>query len=451
MERLAIARAFLGLILIGTGSAQTRLSLDAVVESAVQHPSIEIVRSRSEAAAAAIRVARTAFLPQVNALAQMNRATTNNVYGMLLPQQVIAPISGPPVLENRATNVFGSAIGALVSWDAFNFGLRRAQVASEETAKRRADSAVDVRRFELGATAADTFLTVLAAEQQERAAHAAVERSEVFLQSVTALARAGLRPGAEEARSRAERAASDVRWIQVKQAVAVARAALGEFTATPDAPLEASRMLSGLPQGAVQAEAVHPALQEQRLAIEESQARAKVIDRSVLPKVTLLGTTYARGTGAHPDLTTGGAASGILPTFVNWGLGASVTWNLTGYRVASEKKRVEAAQEQGERARLATIQRELDTSRKKALAAFEGSLQIAATMPQQLEAARSTEQQATARYRSGLGTISDVAEAQQLLTRSEIDDALAKLGTWRALLNVAVADGDLASFIKAVK
>ena len=35
------------------------------------------------AAAAGIQLARTAYLPEVDALAQMNRATRNNVFGML--------------------------------------------------------------------------------------------------------------------------------------------------------------------------------------------------------------------------------------------------------------------------------------------------------------------------------------------------------------------------------
>jgi outer membrane protein TolC len=355
------------------------------------------------------------------------------------------------VTENRATNVFGTAIGALVSWDAFDFGLRQATVAIGEVAKRRADAALDVRRFELSAAAADTFLTVLAAEQQERAARAGVERAEVFLQSVSTLARAGLRPGAEEARAQAESAASEVRWIQTKQAVAVARAALSEYTTTPELPLDSQRFVANTPRDALTGPSAHPVIQEQQLAIEESQARTKEINQLALPKVTLQGTTYARGTGAHPDFTTGGPAAGLAPTLVNWGLGVTVTWNLTSRHIANEKRSVEEAQEQGERARLATIQRELETTQRKAQVLLEGARQIAAAMPQQVSAARSTEQQATARYRAGLGTISDVAEAQQLLTRAEIDDALARLSVWRAALSVAAAHGDLRPFLDAAR
>jgi hypothetical protein len=46
-----------------------------------------------------------------------------------------------------------------------------------------------------------------------------------------------------------------------------------------------------------------------------------------------------------------------------------------------------------------------------------------------------------------LGNIDEVAEAQRLLTQAQIDDALARLGVWRALLAVATAAGDIQPFV----
>ena len=77
-------------------------------------------------------------------------------------------------------------------------------------------------------------------------------------------------------------------------------------------------------------------------------------------------------------------------------------------------------------------------------------LSIAANTPVQVKAARDATQQATARYQSGLGNIDAVAEAQRLLTQAEIDDALARLNVWRALLAVASATGNLDPFLSEV-
>ena len=66
----------------------------------------------------------------------------------------------------------------------------------------------------------------------------------------------------------------------------------------------------------------------------------------------------------------------------------------------------------------------------------------------QLAAARQTETQATARFQAGLGTIVEVADAQNLLADAEYQDAAAKVDVWRALLADAVAHGDLAPFVR---
>lgn len=42
----------------------------------------------------------------------------------------------------------------------------------------------------------------------------------------------------------------------------------------------------------------------------------------------------------------------------------------------------------------------------------------------------------------------EVAEAQQLVVQASIEDALARLGVWRALLGVAGARGDVGPFLE---
>lgn len=71
------------------------LTIREAVERAENFPSIEASEEQVNAAAAGIRIARTNYLPSVNALGQVNRATRNNVFGLLLPQTVIPNISGP--------------------------------------------------------------------------------------------------------------------------------------------------------------------------------------------------------------------------------------------------------------------------------------------------------------------------------------------------------------------
>jgi outer membrane protein TolC len=77
---------------------QVAMSLAEAVENPLRNdPSVRVSQEQVNAAAAAIQLARTAYLPRVDALAQVNRATRNNVFGMLLPQSVIPSISSPVI------------------------------------------------------------------------------------------------------------------------------------------------------------------------------------------------------------------------------------------------------------------------------------------------------------------------------------------------------------------
>jgi outer membrane protein len=72
------------------------MTLSGAVELALKnHPAVREARAGSAAASGEIVVARTAYLPRLDLLWQANRATRNNVFGSLLPQSVVPPVSGP--------------------------------------------------------------------------------------------------------------------------------------------------------------------------------------------------------------------------------------------------------------------------------------------------------------------------------------------------------------------
>src|SRR5258708_36126722 len=107
----------------------TPLTIDEAVQLALKnYPAIAESRARAQAADASVAVAQTAYLPRVDAVWQENRATNNNVFGLPPPQGVIPPISGPVLGTHAYDGVWSSAGGVLLSWEAVDFGLRRAGV-----------------------------------------------------------------------------------------------------------------------------------------------------------------------------------------------------------------------------------------------------------------------------------------------------------------------------------
>lgn len=93
-------RAVLILVVAGRLVAQQPVPItlpQAIERSLGNYPSIRVSQEQVNAAAAGIRLARTAYLPKVDTLAQVNRGTRNNVFGLLLPQSVIPSMSGPVI------------------------------------------------------------------------------------------------------------------------------------------------------------------------------------------------------------------------------------------------------------------------------------------------------------------------------------------------------------------
>jgi outer membrane protein len=81
---------------------------------------------------------------------------------------------------------------------------------------------------------------------------------------------------------------------------------------------------------------------------------------------------------------------------------------------------------------------------------IEKARQIAQNTPKFVEAARQTAMQSEERYKVGLNTVVDVAEAQRLLVEAQVDNAVAQVGVWRARLALASAAGDLKPFVELV-
>src|SRR6266700_2907302 len=166
--------AVVGCVLTPSGAgaqsaAAAPLSLNDAIQLALKnYPAIKESRARAQAADEGIGVARTAYLPRLDMLWQENRATTNNVFGLVLPQSIVPPISGPVLGTRSYDSVWGSAAGVQLSWEALDFGQRKANVAVARAQSSFAKAQTDLTVLDVAAAAADAFVTVLAADEAVR-------------------------------------------------------------------------------------------------------------------------------------------------------------------------------------------------------------------------------------------------------------------------------------------
>ncbi|HEU0005758.1 MAG TPA: TolC family protein [Terriglobia bacterium] len=431
------------------------LTLDQAVEFALSHyPAIRVVLAQASASRSGVDLARTAYLPRTDLVWQANRATRNNVFGLFFPQPIPLPISGPVLGTNNGTNVWGTAAGFLFNWEPFDLGLRKAQVSTARAEEAQAKTAIEVTRQDVAVAAADGFLTLVASQQAVRVAQASVDRARVLANTIDVLVKNELRPGADASRAKAELAAAETQLIQAQQSEQISRVTLAQLLgiAGTAVTIQEGPLLQMPPSIEMPASATtHPLANFQAAVVDVVKARQKELERAYFPKFDFQAATFGRGSGALTNGETLGGLNGLAPNTFNWAVGFTAKFQLFDFSSIRSRKEIEKQLATAESARFDQVVQSLTAQNERARAEVEGARRVAENTPIQLDAAKATEAQVRARYQAGLATVVDVADAQRLLAQAEIEDSLARLRVWRALLTLAASRGDLGPFLQAVR
>lgn len=432
------------------------LTLDQAVDFALgNYPAVRASMERVLASKEGVSLSRTAYLPRTDLLWQSNRATRNNIFGLLLPQSVVPPISGPVLPSTSDRGVWGSAGGAMVSWEPFDFGYRGANVDVARAAQQRANAELSLTKLDVAGAAGDAFLRLAAAQQQVKSAQADVDRRQVLATSIHALVKEELRPGADASRADAELAAAKIQLIRAQELERESEATFAELLGISGSKvvINADSLLASPPTsyGSEATLANHPAAQIVNSTLFETRAREKVLSKSYYPRFNLQGSFSGRGSGANPDGTFGTGTDGLGLMRQNWAAGLTATFAVLDFPSLHFKKQIEQANERAQQSEYNRTLQSLTAQSERAKADYDSAVLIIQNTPVELEAARLGETQATARYKAALAPIVEVADAQRLLLQAEIDDNLARLSVWRAMLGEALAQGDLQPFLELAR
>jgi outer membrane protein TolC len=335
-----------------------------------------------------------------------------------------------------------------------DFGYHAANVGVAKAAQDRATAELSLTKLDVAAAVGDAFLALAAAQQQVDAAKADVDRRRVLATSVHALVKEELRPGADSSRADAELAAARIQLIRAEELERETESTFALFlgVAGNKVAIDASPLLGrpAAPYVSPSSFALHPAAQITNSILFEVRAREKMLSKSYYPRFNLQGALSGRGTGANMDGSFGTGADGLGLTTFNWAVGLTATFSVLDFPALHFKKQIEKSNERAQQAEYEKTLQTLTAQSEKAKAAYDSAVLISENTPVELEAAKLGETQATARYQAGLAPIVEVADAQRLLLQAEIEDKMARLTVWRALLGQAFAQGDLQPFLELV-
>jgi outer membrane protein len=291
--------------------------------------------------------------------------------------------------------------------------------------------------------------------EQIAVAEANVERFADFSRMVHAQVESGLEPGADASLADAQLANARNDLVRARLNYELARASLAQAVGLGGQPLDIN------PGGiAVITEPVatqkstplfemHPLAVEGKAYIATYLAQRNVLNKEYYPRFRWLGGMNFRGTtflGNNGDVPVENI-SGIFPYIPNWQVGMMIEWMPSDiFRIRAERRVIDE-RVAGARQGYAAVMQALQTQDAQARARVRAAVELAANMPVQVRAAELAARQAQARYKAGLATVAQVAEANQLLAESRVKQAVANVGVWRALLDVASVHGDLKPFI----
>jgi len=225
-------------ILAQSGGTIKVLTLEEAVDFSLKnYPAVRASLERVRAAQAGIGLAQTNYFPRADVVWQTNRATDNNITGLLLPQSIIAPISGPVPASASNRSAWGSAAGLLFSWEPVDFGYRGAKVDAARATRNQATAEAALTHLDVAVATVNAYLTVLAAQRTVRAAEADVQRRETF-KAVRVLVDNQLRAGADASRADAELARARVNLARARQQEKVSIAALADILGLSDTSVE---------------------------------------------------------------------------------------------------------------------------------------------------------------------------------------------------------------------
>jgi outer membrane protein TolC len=423
---------------------------EALAYAEAHQPVLAAARARIAAARADADVVRSDWYPRFGATVQLVGATTNNSTTTQLSTSVVdvprvggTKSYGTPDFAPYASTFVG--IGA--RQQVFDFGRVSVQAAVYDAIAAAEAQRAELTRLDVVFLVSQAFYGVLAAHAVVTAAEEAFTRAKLHRDFADSAVRSGLRSPIELTRAEADATRFDVARIHARGNLDVAESVLAATMGAPELRIDArddatAGGLAPLPGDVVDRALHSPAVRIYEQILLAQQARTKAATSVMRPNLFVTVGIDARAGGAPPSSGAGAAYSGWVPEVPNYDVGLVLSWAIWD-PAATARANASRVREDGARAELEAARQRAAHAAIDAVERVRIADEALVALDRALDAAKANYAQADARFRAGLGTSTEVADAEQLMVSAEIDraggDLQAKLA--RAALARATAEG----------
>jgi outer membrane protein TolC len=435
---------------IAQNNLQTTSIHELLKQAEANYPLLKSKMLDTKAAQKGISVSQSTFIPTLDASYQVNRATYNNITGMVYPQFII-PISGPPSTGNIMNGVYGTAASLVLNWQPITFGQRQSQIdyskANYQSSGFDAQNEIFLHKVKV----INAYLDALTANELVKVFEQNIKRAEANFFLARTLVVNGLKPGVDSMLFKAELSRAKIELLNSRKIKSQSIILLSQLVASEsDVTVSDTSYFNKLPSVAASADPLgNPLITLYNSNTELSKAKDKMLKRTMMPTLGLWGTTYARGS----EIQAGGIIvphDGLSFERYNWGVGLQLSIPLLqAARISPQLKQQQFIIMSNEE-KLNNISLELRKQLEVADTTLISVLAVAKESPVLFESAKYSYNSLLSRYRAGLTNYADLIQAQYLLIKAETENKTDFMGVWKALLNKAAISGDLNLFLNQV-
>jgi outer membrane protein len=418
---------------------------EAIAHAREHQPALRTALARVRAAEADSRVPRAQWLPALGATAQLFAATANNstasylgVRGVDLPRIGGTRVPGSPTWTPSPSTL--AAVG--LDQEVLDFGRVALQSAVADGALAAERFTAEAERRQIDLLVKESFFAVLGARSVLRAAADAYERSRAHADLAAAGVKSGLHAPIELTRAQADLAHFDVARFQALGNLRTAQAMFAAAVGSPDPVLDAAGAAGDEPPPPPLAQALRalasrdPVVRAAGAELDTRKATTRAIAAELRPDLVLSAGLSGRAGGATPSSGPVPAGDGWLPEVPNWHAGLVLRWPIYD-PVVRARARSAGAREEVAAAALATVHQQEATQLQRAYVQLQVSQSALQALGRAAEAARANHAQAEARFKAGLGTAIELADAESVRTGAEIQLAVGQFEVSRARAVIA--------------
>jgi outer membrane protein len=436
------------------------LTLRQSVEIALRnYPSIENKFFKLRAAKANVSLAKMQYLPNLNCDMQISGVTPNRVASVVMNNvsgfDTVPVDSGPSVSSSKFNPIVNNLQGLNFNWLLVDYGLRKANDKFAEADSRTARADINLTRLDVAFAAADSYFHAAAAKQIIIARKATLERIESARLRVRTLVAEGLRPASDAADLDYEIAKARIGVLKAEKDFRLALVDLSEKIgfATLDVEVISDPVVRS--PGAVNTRFAvdlrsHPLARLKYAETDRWRAKQVVLDKAYRPHLWLNCSVWGRGSGdgSNPIKPVLG---GVMPQVFNYMFGVTYSFPILEYFPLKAQKEMARSNERAARADFEQAMLLLEKKDATARILLEQNRKVADETPLLVDAAKVKEINILKRYTIGLTNVVSLAIAEENLAQAEVENSVAQIEVWRAILHLGYAQGDLNSFVRLMQ